>query len=212
MFENLKLLKEDMENKDWCIDSFLFSYKQQDFVVLVKLYGDNEKRPDYALLKLEFLKKENFKDSLLVPANSIKLLVDVRTLREYFNIQYSENIGSILQQFNEHLAKFIPIKVINNKCEIQNRAMVISLDKSDSEDPSKTFCYKVKRNSLKADGSLGQRRPYNDNKARILRPTLYQKLKKERNLSFCFSDNPNEEKSDEVIIYNWAKNNKNSLG
>ncbi|HEX6594121.1 MAG TPA: DUF6037 family protein [Bacillota bacterium] len=49
-----------MEEKGRWIDSFLFRYKQQDFVVLVKLYEDDEVKPDYALLKIEFFKASRF--------------------------------------------------------------------------------------------------------------------------------------------------------
>lgn len=206
IFGNLKLLKKDMEDKGWWIDSFLFNYNQQNYIVLIKLYTENEEKPDYALLKVEFLKQENHDDSLLVPANSVKLFVDAKTLREYFNIQYSENIGDILQQFNKHFASFIPTKVIDNKTKDQKRAMTRSLSTSDAEDPDKIYCYKVRRNPNKPDGSLCRRSKFNDNKTKILRPTLYQRLKDETNLSFCFSKNQSERNSDETIIYNWTKN------
>ncbi len=60
IFKNSKSLKMDMEEKGRWIDSFLFRYKQQDFVVLVKLYEDDEVKPDYALLKIEFFKASRF--------------------------------------------------------------------------------------------------------------------------------------------------------
>lgn len=44
IFENLKLLKKDMEDRGWVIDSFIFSYNNEDFIVLVKLFVGNEKR------------------------------------------------------------------------------------------------------------------------------------------------------------------------
>lgn len=206
VFGNLKLLKKDMEDKGWCIDSFLFNYNQRDYIVLIKLYTENEEKPDYALLKIEFLKQENHDDSLLVAANSVKLFVDAKTLREYFNIQYRANLGDILQEFNKYFALFIPTKVIDNKTEVQKRAMIKSLSISDSEDPNKIYCYKVRRNPNRSNRSLGQRSEFNDNKTRILRPILYQRLKAETNLSFCFSKNQSEENSDETIIYNWTKN------
>ncbi|MCY8094032.1 DUF6037 family protein [Bacillus haynesii] len=209
VFGNLRLLKMDMEEKGWRIDSFLFSYKQQEFVVLVKLYEDNETKPDYALLKIEFLRQGDFDDNLLVPANSVKLFVDAKTLREYFNIEYSENLGNILQQFNNYFSTFIPANVIETKSNIQRKAMICSLSQSDAENPNKLYCYAVKRNPMKADGTLGRRSPFNDNKTRILRPVLYQKLSKDKHLSFCFSDDPNEEKSNDEIIYNWTKNKTN---
>ncbi|MCY7787453.1 DUF6037 family protein [Bacillus inaquosorum] len=206
VFKNLRYLKLDMEEKGWCIDSFEFKYKQQFFIVLIKLYEDAEAKPDYALLKIEFLRQGDFDDSLLVPANSAKLFVDAKTLREYFNIDYSENLGCILQQFNQHFSNFIPTKVIETKSNIQKKAMVCSLNQSEAENPNKLYCYAVKRNPKKTDGTLGQRSPFNDNKTRLLRPELYKRLRNDTNLSFCYSVDPNDNKLDEDILYNWTKN------
>src|SRR5699024_992550 len=103
VFENLKLLKQDMKAKGWVIDSFRFRYKQQNYIVLVKLLEKNEKYPKYALVKLEFLNENDFSDILAVYANSVKLLTDPQTLREYFGIEYSNNLVEILIQFtNTH--------------------------------------------------------------------------------------------------------------
>ncbi|WP_394217539.1 DUF6037 family protein [Halobacillus trueperi] len=207
VLENLRSLKNDMEEKGWRIDSFTFRYKQRDYIVLVKLFEANEEKPKYALLKMEFLEKGNFKNNLLVHANSIKLLFDVKTLREYFGIEYSDNMGSIFDQFHQLLSKYIPTEVSKNKSPEEKTAMVYSLSRSDSENPNKLYCYKVKRNPKRKNDSLGERSPYNDNKTRILRPELYEKLKNEKNISFCYSENSEDDKTDEEIVYNWAKNN-----
>lgn len=84
--------------------------------------------------------------------------------------------------------------------------MVESLSKSDSENPEKLYCYKVKRNPEKQDGTLGQRSPYNDNKTRLLRTTLYDRLRSDTNISFCYSMNTLDENNDETIIMNWTNN------
>lgn len=206
VFNNLKLLKEDMEMSGWVIDSFNFRFKEQNYIVLVKLFGKDERKPQYALVKLEFLKEDDFTNSLLMCANSVKLFIDAKTLREYFNIEYSENLGDILIQFNEQLAQFIPIEVIGDKSNAQKEAMNVSLSKSDSEDPNRRYCFSVKRNSVRDDGTLGKRSPYNDNKTRLLRPSLYALLGTDSNLSFRYSTNPNDSKTDEVIVSNWTRN------
>ncbi|ETP68188.1 hypothetical protein G159_13345 [Planococcus glaciei CHR43] len=210
VFENLKSLKSDMENKGWRIDSFLFTYKQQEFIVLVKLYSETARKPDYALLELEFLKKDNFTDNLIVPANSVKLFIDAKTLRTYFNIEYGENLGIILQQFNGFLATFIPTYKKEQKSGLEKKAISDSLSRSDGDDPEKIYCFAVKRNRVKADGTYGERSPFNDNKARLWRKDVYDKLdcRNEKHISFCFSKNPEEEKTDEEIIYNWTSNRK----
>jgi hypothetical protein len=210
VFENLKYLKKDMEAKGWVIDSFIFRYNDEDFIVLVKLFAESEKKKNtYALLKLEFLRLSDVNISLQVEANAVKLFVDdTKTLREYFGISYSENLGSILQQFMEYFSRFIPLEVIDNKIEDQLKVMVSSLSKSDSENPNKLYCYQVRRNGIKSDGNLAQRSNFNDNKSRILRPLLYEKFKNEKNISFCYSEKQSEENTDETILENYANNKK----
>lgn len=209
---NLKLLRDDMKLKGWFIDSFFFEYKNKRYIVLVKRFTDKKPKKDkYALLELEFLEENNFKNSLIVEANSVNLLIDTQRLREYFGIQSNENYGELREQFKRYLANFIPNEVIENKSKPQLKAMVKSLSESDSEDPNKIYCHKIKRNPNKQDGSPGTRREYNENKARILRKSLYERLKDETNLSFCFYDNPIMERTDEEIISNWAKNRKSVL-
>lgn len=100
MLENLKLLKDEMKNKGWTICSFIFSYKNTRYIVLVKRFVGNEIRNDkYALVKLQFMKESDLNDSLEIEANSNKLIADAQMLREYFGINYSNNIGDILKQF-----------------------------------------------------------------------------------------------------------------
>lgn len=191
-----------MEIKGWIIDSFYFHYNKQTYIVLVVLYSKEEVKPDYALLKLEFLNQDDFANSLLVPANSTRLFIDTKTLRTYFNIDYSDNLGDILQQFNLELANSIPKEVIENKLEQQKDAMIHSLNKSDPEDPRKRYCYAVRRNRERADGSPGQRGDFNDNKTRLRRTALYEKLGVDKNLSFLYSTNKEDEKTDKDILSN----------
>jgi len=200
IFENFRLLKSDMEAKGWVIEAFSFNYKNLDYVVLVKLFQDHEVKVNrYALLKVEFLKANDIDDNLIVEANVRELFTDARELREYFGIEWAENIGSILRQFNEHFAQFIPDKVDLSKSNLFKTAMNKSLSESDSEDPNKIYCYGVRRNP-----DNGTRSIFNDNKSRLLRPKLYEKFKGDNTVSFCYSPNSEREKSDEEIIRNFT--------
>ncbi|HHX37342.1 MAG TPA: hypothetical protein GX717_05100 [Clostridiaceae bacterium] len=44
LLENLRLLKTDMEVKQWTISSFMFTYRQVEYVVLVNLFVGQEKK------------------------------------------------------------------------------------------------------------------------------------------------------------------------
>lgn len=201
IFKNLKLLKADMEEKGWVIEAFSFNYNEIDYIVLVKLYQKDEvKENRYALLKVEFLKADNIDNNLVVPANTQGFFIDARTLREYFGIDWSENLGNILYQFSEHFAQFIPEKVDLSKSNLFKIAMTKSLSESDSEDPNKIYCYGVRRNT-----NNGTRSIFNDNKSRLLRPNLYEKFIGENTVSFCYSTDIEREKSDTEIIRNFTK-------
>ncbi len=195
VFESFKLLKSDMIANGWAIEGFPFNYKSRDYIVLAKLYEKGERKPKYALIKIEILKSENINDRLVSAVNANGFLIELKLLREFFNIEYGENLGNILSQFNEYFAQFIPTQITLGKPSRIEEAMVVSLSKSDSQDTRKRYCYGVMRNQ---DGRT--RTPFNDNKTRLLRPTLYQELSGDQSISFCYSIDTNDHRSDAVII------------
>lgn len=160
IFENFKKLKQDMEQKGWILDAFDFIYKQISYAVLVKLYLKGEKRPEYSLLKVEII-QINSQKNIEIPVNSNGFMIDTKTLREFFGIEYSENLGNLLAQFNANFARFIPDHVMEKRDELRS-LMLTSLSKNDSENPNKKYCYTIKRNPK---GSL--RTPFNNNKTKI---------------------------------------------
>lgn len=207
--QSLHALKTDMEQKGWVIDSFKFRFKRIDYIVLVILYAPDEPRPQYALLQLDFLDSKNFEHHLLVPANAGGLMISAKELRLFFGIRYNENLGDILQQFSYELGGYIPEEVNAGKSQIEKDAIVHTLSKKDSDDPSRIYCYAVKRNPVVKDKLTGivrqqRRSPYNDNKTRMLRRPLYNRLGSDDTLSFCYSDDPAKSRTDEEIISNWA--------
>jgi len=201
--ENLKSLKDDMVKKKWTICSFLFEYKRNEYIVLVKRFVGEEKRVDkYALVKLHFLRSDDLNNDLEVEANSLKLLMDVKDLRKYFGIEYSDNIGDIMKQFTDELGVRVPEFVPDEITPKEQTAMVQSLSKSDSEDPDKIYCTKVKRN---ANG--GTRSEFNEDKTKLLRKELFQHFSNHNGISFCYSKEKSKENTDAVILRNFAANN-----
>ena len=210
--ENLHALKADMEKNGWVIDSFKFHFKKVDYIVLVILYAPDEPRPQFALLQLDFLDVRNFEHHLLVPANAGGLMIDAKELRLFFGIRYKENLGDILEQFSFELGGYIPPAVNAQKSQTEKDAVVHTLSKRDGDDPGRIYCYAVKRNSTVRDKLTGivrqqRRSPYNDNKTRVLRRTLYNRLGGDDTLSFCYSDDPSKNRTDEEIISSWASKN-----
>lgn len=200
MLKNLKLLKDEMKNKGWTICSFIFSYKNTRYIVLVKRFVVNEIRNDkYALIKLQFMKESDLNDSLEIEANSNKLIADAQMLREYFGINYSNNIGDILKQFTLQFGNSISTEVKDTISELEKKAMVHSLSLSDSEDPEKIYCTKVRRNP-----QGHKRSEFNTDKTKLLRRSLFEHFKDDDSISFCYSKEKNDEKDDVTILKNFS--------
>lgn len=187
-----------MQKKGWVIEAFPFRYKSNDFIVLVRLYLETENRPEYALLKTEIVKNFDLKNSITYPVNSNGFMnIDVKKFREFFGIEFSKNeLGNILKQFHSHFSKFIPKEFSVSKSEPLKNLIVASLSNSDSEDPTKIYCYTVTRK--------GNRTPFNDNKSRLLRPGLYDRFKSDPTISFCYKSEKHDERSDEQILQKFA--------
>lgn len=201
LLSNLKCLKDDMASKEWTICSFIFEYKNIEYIVLVKRFVRTEKRVNqYALVKLHFMKSNDLSDDLQMEANSRNLIVDAKTLRLYFGIEYSDNMGDILCQFTKQLGHVIPKKVPDIVSDIERKAMVNSLSRSDSEDPNKIYCNRVKRNP-----NGGQRSEFNADKTKLLRESLFKHFYNEPNVSFCYFAEPSMENDDATILKNFSK-------
>lgn len=201
LLSNLKELKDDMVNKDWTICSFIFRYKGIQYIVLVKRFVGTEQRVnEYALVKLHFMKYNNINDDMQVEANSSSLIIEAKKLREYFGIEYTDNLGDILQQFTERLGNVIPKNVPECISNIERIAMVRSLSRSDSEDPNKIYCNKVKRNS-----NGGRRSVFNADKTKLLRASLFEYFRNEPNISFCYYADSVMENDDATILRNFSK-------
>ncbi|MFJ7840345.1 DUF6037 family protein [Lysinibacillus sphaericus] len=204
---NLKLLRDDMANKGWIIDSFDFIYKKKPYIVLVKRFTKNHtKKNQWALVELEFIDTNDFFNVLKVEANSVKLFVSTTDLRNYFGIEPNPNQGELHEQFKIQLARFIPTSVIEKKLDSHKNAIVKSLSKSDSEDPTKVYINHVKRSGKKEDGTNKERSIYNDNKARVLCETVYERFKVDKTISFYFFSEKSKFKTYQEILANWNKN------
>ena len=213
---NLRSLRDDMRKKGWTIDSFRFPFNGVNYIVLVILYLSGEEK-GYALLKLDFLHPEDFKYHLLVPANSNGLICGAMDLRIFFRIPPDyEHLGDALRTLTKQLGYCTPTKVNMEKSQTEKQAIVYELSDRNSEDAEKLYCFAVKRNPVLMDKETNEprqskRSAYNDQKTKILRPTLYEKLGKDDTLSFCYSNDPKMDNSDEVIIDNWLKNKEKEL-
>ena len=213
---NLFALRADMQRKGWTIDSFRFPFKGVNYIVLVILYLTGEEK-GYALVKLDFLHPEDFKYHLLVPANSNGLICGAMDLRIFFRIPPDyEHLGDALRTLTRELGYCTPTKVNTAKSQTEKQAIVYELSDGNGEDAEKLYCFAVKRNPVLMDKETNEpkqlkRSAHNDQKTKILRPTLYEKLGKDDTLSFCYTTDPEMDYPDEVILDNWLKNKEKEL-
>ena len=190
---------------------FDFTYKQRGYYVTVTDYINSPKPDGFALVHLCFMRKSDITDSLSVPANRNGIMVDPPTLREFFGIEWANNVGNLLRQFTEQLGKWIPVD-IKDLSDGQKKAVVRQLGISDtSDDPDKIYCIDVRRTGTRADGSLKERSSFNSQKSEFLRPELYVKFKDDLNLSFYYSIDPSAEKTDGQIIASVAARESTQL-
>lgn len=201
LLSNLKELKDDMVNKDWTICSFIFCFKEIEYIVLVKRFvGTEKRRHPYALVKLHFMKAIDLNDDMQVEANSRGLIIEAQALRKYFGIKYTNNLGDILQQFTERLGSVIPKSVPEHILDVERTAMIRSLSRSDGEDPNKIYCNKVRRNP-----NNDQRSEFNADKTKLLRASLFEYFRNDPNISFCYYNDPAMENDDSTILRNFSK-------
>ena len=214
--QNLRSLRDDMREKGWIIDSFRFPFNGVNYIVLVIDYLPGEEK-GYALLKLDFLHPDNFKYHLLVPANSNGLICGAMDLRIFFRIPPDyEHLGDALRTLTRELGYCTPTKVNTAKSQTEKKAIVYELSDENSDDAEKLYCFAVKRNPVLIDKEINEprqlkRSAYNDRKTKILRSSLYQRLGIDDTLSFCYSNDPEMDYPDEVILENWLKKKEKEL-
>lgn len=201
-FENLPKLLKSMKQKDWIIDSFLFRYKKEDYAVILKTYNKREMKPsNFAIAKLEFIKTSDVSNSIHAYCDFYEVhFASVTDFVDFFNIEIKNANRNLFLDFSKIFSKYIPDKKVDNKSELLCK---LQGSRCEDNDLDSIYCYDVRRNG-KTEGISNVRTIENSNKARTLRPFLYEKYKDDTNLSFFFSPNPEDEKSDEEIISIFA--------
>jgi len=205
---SLKLLKKDMEEKEWVITCFPFIFKKYRYIIMAKRYI-GKKPSEYALLDLDFIRAENSSEHLEIPANSRGLIFETKNeiveMRKFFKIEWSNKLGDVFKIFHACLGKCIPKSVQDSDFDSNKQLMVKKLSGLDSEDSSKIYCFAVKRNPVSQHKIQKKRSIFNGQKTMLLRPKLYEYFSSDKTISFCYSANRNDEKSDEEILLNFSK-------
>ena len=211
---NLRHLIDDMKANLRVITAFDFSYKGKNYVVVCE---DISKQPDeekpkkykYYIAKLTFIDYNDESRTLTVLANT-KYFDGVSTaqFRAFFGIEYGNNLGDIFQQFYSYFSKSIPEQVPKNLNKTQTISCVKQLNRKKGETDG-LYCFNVFRNGKDSKQRQKHRSCYNADKARLLRPTLFNHFKKDSTISFCFTTDKSKEKTDLELIHVFAEREKN---
>jgi len=203
-FKNLPLLLKDMESKKWIIDSFFFEYRNNDYIVILKLYKENERKPSqYAKATVEFIERKNVNISIEGYIDFYNVYFDsVYEFCEFFNIERGKANRELFEDFSVIFSRYIPYEKVIQKT---NEERLLIGRRAEGNNLNAIYCFDVRRNGTKDDGSPNERSIENSNKAEALRYNLYKRFCDDTNLSFFFSDDPAEEKTDREIYENFAK-------
>lgn len=200
-FQNLPELLNDMNRLGWIIDSFPFEYNGKQTIVILTLYTLNERKPsEYAQVKLEFISQDDANHSIKAYADFYEVHFNsVREFFDFFDINRLDGnrFREIFINFSECFARVIPMQKVINKPLLERELIG---RRAEGNNPNAIYCFDVRRNGRESDGTPNSRSIENSNKAEMLRPELYHRYRHDPNLSFFFSDNPNEERTDEEII------------
>lgn len=202
--ENLRALRDELERLGWIVACFPFIYKDQKYFVLVERYVPPATPPQYQIVHITFVDSRDTSRTLSGPANTHGIDVGVKEVRDFFGIEWKSNPRDLMLQFYERFGKFVPAAVPSRLSSEEKEVVINCLGRGDSEDPRKKFCYAVRRNGPRADGSAGRRSPFNSQKTQIRRPALYDHFRSDESISFVYSVNPEDEQTDEQILERFA--------
>lgn len=203
---NLKLLKEDMEKKDYLIYLFEFPFEKVNYLVYIKRLTPEVKKTrkelEYYSSLLIFKKVNNPSDTFTTFANTSSFKRSAKDIREYFNINYHTDFKLLFKTLYNAFGQSIPQSIEKAPTDSQKedlaRALYVNTD-----DEDKVYCKAIKHNAL---GKY--RSQENAEKTKLLRSDLFEKYGDDPKISFIYSADPKENKSIHEIEIRYVRNNK----
>ena len=151
----------------------------------------------------EFIKQENVNVSIKGYIDFYNVHFDsAYEFCEFFGVEKGNANRDLFEDFSAIFSRYIPSEKVIVKSS-EERLLIGR--RTEGNNPNAIYCFDVRRNGKKEDGTPNGRSVENSNKAEILRPDLYKRYFSDTNLSFFFSDDPTEERTDREIIESFAK-------
>ncbi|MHA3226057.1 DUF6037 family protein [Globicatella sulfidifaciens] len=118
-----------MKDNNWIIDSFLFEFNQERYIVVVNL--DFKSSNNLVSSELIIYDYHNINRYLKCWANRLRLFIDDNPIFDFFDIQPTGRFGNSIEYFLTQLGKSIPLFPSKRKSEGEKQILqklAISLD------------------------------------------------------------------------------------
>ena len=200
-FPKVRLLRDSIRAKGWCITAFNFHYNSHCYITLfedAKCLGCEN---PYVIAYITFIDKQNLSRTLYVSANTVGFNgASIKKIMDFFMVSYIPSAKGFMQGFAEEFNAQMPEQYIAPVEPSIKREIVTQLGRRNNDpDPAAIYCCGTKRNAVKS-GRQEHRTVFNSNKAQLLVPALYEIFKNETTISFCFSSDPSKKLTVEEIL------------
>ena len=204
-----------MEQEEIAIFPCQVTYKSRHYIALIRQLEENKKYQEYDFAYIRFINLANTSETLEVLVNDFGFHSEIKgnekcltsQLIAFFDIESKPGkYGTGFQTLYSSLSSQFP----THYTPIQPRFNTYVLDEIGRHSPdnaaNKIYCNHVRRLGKKRNGEQMHRSSYNSQKANIQCHEVYQQLKKDRTLSFCFYEDESMQKNDAEILNQFAKN------
>ena len=198
-FQNLPKLLQDMDQSGWTITAFAFHYKHTEYAVILKLYGEDDRRPsEHAKASLEFCRRHDLTASIFAYLDYYEVrFFSTEDFCRFFDVQPSGELRDMFLDFSEIFANSIPPYRPTDPPKAVRDKMI---SRCEGDDPNAIYCYDVRRNGLSPLGVQKHRRASNGTKAALAVPWLWDKLRADDTISFCFTANIDQQRTEAEIF------------
>lgn len=207
-FTDLKQLRDNMVKKEIAVFSKTYSYKNVNCYIAYCLLTSDDRKLDkykYALLRMRFIKQNNFDEYIDCPANSTGIDVRYGELRRFFNIEFDPNgmrewYYVLINNIGDNIKPDIPIQ----NTELDN----VSIDtvcKHENRNPNRIYRSHLLRHSVDDNGNGKCRTEYNAQLAALKFPKLYELYRNDKHVSFAFTDDREQEVSEKQAYSNFIR-------
>lgn len=207
-FTDLKQLRKNMVNKEIAVFSTTYSYNHVNCYIAYCLLTSEDRKLEkykYALLRMRFIKQDNFDEYIDCPANSNGISVKYGELRKFFNIEYDVNgfgewYEALIKNIGNTINQCIPVQT--------DELFKVSIDtvcKHEKRNPNRIYRSHLLRHSVDDNGNGKCRSEYNAQLAALKFPKLYNIYRVDKHVSFAFTDKAEEEVSEQEAYENFIR-------